>query len=304
MIDKDDTFLARWLNNELSEEERTSFEESPEYQSYQKILLGTAQLLAPSFDEEGWLTKLKNSNQKLPAKKSIHRQLWPYGIAAAVLLLIGIFFSQGPATTTITTAYGKQQSVLLPDGSEMILNAGANASFTEKSWGDNRIITLDGEALFKVAKGSTFTVQTKTGEVRVLGTIFNVKSEEGLLEVSCFEGKVSVNAESGQLLLTKGQAMRALPNQKVAQWVEKTTSPGWISQESNFKSLPVKYVLKALEKQYGLRFEKNNLDESVLFSGSFPHHDLEVALKSVFGSLQVEYTLNSDRKVILKDNSL
>ena len=45
-----ENYLAKWLNNELSEEEQKAFEASAEYASYQKIAEASKQLKAPEFD--------------------------------------------------------------------------------------------------------------------------------------------------------------------------------------------------------------------------------------------------------------
>ncbi|MEM6831880.1 MAG: FecR family protein, partial [Bacteroidota bacterium] len=276
-----------------------SFEASPDYKFYQKIRLGTEQITPPSFDEDEQLIKLTKTREGHLPKKGISRQLWPYGIAAAIALLIGIFFFPS-SSTTLTTAYGEQNTVTLPDGSEMVLNARSTCTFSKKTWKKERVLSLDGEALFRVKKGSSFKVRTTSGEVTVLGTIFNVKSEEDLLEVSCFEGKVSVYSRNETQLLTKGQAMRTIANQPLTQWEFLERSPSWTKNESTFRSIPAKYVLCSLEKQFDIQFEKSNFNDNALFSGSFPHNDLQIALKSVFGPLEVNYELNPDRTVILK----
>ena len=64
--------------------------------------------------------------------------------------------------------------------------------YASNKWDKKRRVRLEGEAFFKVAKGSTFTVDTKTGSVKVLGTQFNVKNRIGFFEVVCYEGLVGV----------------------------------------------------------------------------------------------------------------
>ena len=54
-----ENYLAKWLNNELSEEELAAFKRSEEYASYQKIVRAADALEAPSFDMEKALGDLK-----------------------------------------------------------------------------------------------------------------------------------------------------------------------------------------------------------------------------------------------------
>ena len=89
----------------------------------------------------------------------------------------------------------------MPDGSSVNLNAGSELEYTSFNWKKNRVLSLGGEAFFKVKKGKTFTVITKEGNVKVLGTQFKVKSREKLYEVTCFEGKVQVVIQKDTLVL-------------------------------------------------------------------------------------------------------
>ena len=64
MEDKyDDTFLARWLNGDISAAEKTRFESSSEYQDYIRIIEGTNQFEAPSFDKESLLSKIHDKKE-------------------------------------------------------------------------------------------------------------------------------------------------------------------------------------------------------------------------------------------------
>ena len=59
-----ENYLAKWLNNELSEEELARFKESKEYASYLKLRKATDKLVGPDFDmEKAWedLNKQKTS---------------------------------------------------------------------------------------------------------------------------------------------------------------------------------------------------------------------------------------------------
>jgi ferric-dicitrate binding protein FerR (iron transport regulator) len=64
----------------------------------------------------------------------------------------------------------------------LILNAASKLSFNEKKWADQRALTLEGEAFFKVQKGQTFSVNTTAGVITVLGTQFNVKERKTILK--------------------------------------------------------------------------------------------------------------------------
>ncbi len=296
---KDDIFLSRWINGELSEEERKAFESHPEYTHYAKIMAGADALDLKEYDVEKELASLKSKRNQAPVKKqgSIIK-LWPYFAAAAsIALILGMFLFNADAS--YSTKYGEQLSVALPDGSEMILNAKSNAIFDEKNWDKNRLVTLEGEAFFKVKKGSKFTVSTKHGDVTVLGTQFTVQSLQSLFEVQCFEGKVSVTNLKNKEILTAGKAYRNLDNNNPQQWVFEAKEPSWITNTSSFRSIPLKYVFKELEEQYNITINTSSVDLSTIYTGTFPNNNKEIALNTVFSTLGINYSLSDDGKTVV-----
>ena len=57
----DDTFLAKWLNKDLTEEERIAFEKTSAYKEYAKIIEKMELFEAPVFDKEGTFEKIKTT---------------------------------------------------------------------------------------------------------------------------------------------------------------------------------------------------------------------------------------------------
>ena len=81
-------------------------------------------------------------------------------------------------THVLTVPRGESFKVVLCDGTEVWLNANSNFVYPTAFIGNERIVTLEGEAYFKVAKDAKhpFIVKTKTVQTRVLGTEFNIRS--------------------------------------------------------------------------------------------------------------------------------
>ncbi len=294
----DDRFLARWLNGELSEEELRAFEASDDYAVYKNIIEGADSLIRPEFINPNLLDEIKKAPKEISQRKQVSK-LWYYGIAASVIILMGLFGFYRLSEVTITPGYGEQASVTLPDGSSMMVNARSTASYNSLTWSFNRKINLEGEAYFKVTKGDQFTVNTIKGDVQVLGTEFNVFVDESFLEVTCYEGKVSVNT-SKENIVDAGKAYRSINNEEIIS-EQSDDQPGWVTRQSTFRSVPIKYVLKALENQYGIAFEGNLPEDDLVFSGSFPHNNKELALKLVFGSLQIDYNFKGEKTVVLEN---
>lgn len=295
----EDTFLAKWLNNELTEEDKLAFEKTPEFKDYAKIIDRMEQFEAPKFASEKVFQQIKSkSHKETKVRKLIPN--WVSAVAASVAIIFGLFFFLD-SDTVYETSYGEQLAVVLPDGSEVQLNAKSILTLDEGDWEKgNRNLTLDGEGYFKVQKGSKFSVETTSGTVSVLGTQFNVKKTKELFEVRCFEGKVSVVNKSDSEILTQGLGYRKYANTPWKKLNFENNSPEWIAGESVFERAPLAVVFKELEAQYNVQFQLENVDVNQLFTGGFTNKKLEVALQTVCLPMQLSFELKGKNTVIVK----
>ncbi len=142
-------------------------------------------------------------------KKGISRSLIALVLSSAAVLLIGLFlFLFQKEDTKVNTAIGEKRTISLPDETKVILNSKSVVSFSEQEWSKSRLVKLKGEAWFDVVKGSTFTVETEKGIIQVLGTKFTIDVDQMHLIVNCYEGRVKVKSEQGEVILERGQAFR------------------------------------------------------------------------------------------------
>jgi transmembrane sensor len=128
------------------------------------------------------------------------------GIAASLLIVWSLFYKAGTgghpapkepvAKNTVSTHRGSKSNVQLPDGTMAWLNADSKLTYDENFRGDFREVSLEGEAFFDVVKDKTrpFIIHTKTIDIRVLGTAFNVRAyaTEKNTETALFRGSVEV----------------------------------------------------------------------------------------------------------------
>jgi len=291
----DDTFLARWLNGELSDEEVKAFEQTEDFHSYKKIAETASLLEAPFFDKKKAFQTLLQNRKAVKPKPRITN--WTYWLAASVAIIMGIFFLM-PSETTYKSQLGEQIAFNLPDDSSVKLNSMSELSFRERKWDEKRELDLKGEAYFKVVPGSKFTVHTNRGDVSVLGTEFNVQSRNNYFEVHCFEGRVKVDFMGDGIILKAGDAVRFIDEDKES-WTFSQQSPSWTKGESTFENLPLKEVVLALERHYKIRFEASGIDINQRFTGSFCHDNLELALKSVFYPMEIEYKIRGKKTILL-----
>ena len=116
-----------------------------------------------------------------------------------------------PLKNTITTPKGGEYSVVLPDGSEVHLNAASSLTYPAFFAKHDRSVELTGEAYFSVAKDAArpFKVSTGSHEVEVLGTRFNLNAydNEASIKTTLEEGSVRINDEGRTEQLSPGQQM-------------------------------------------------------------------------------------------------
>lgn len=177
-----DTFLAQWLEGELSDTELKNRISEQDYTAFVKLrkALEVSSELNASTKDSFYKIQEKIANKKTPVRR-LHTARWSIGIAASILVIVGLFSIFSDTTVTHQTSFGETKSIPLLDGTQVVLNSKSTISYNQTDWKNNRQLTLDGEAYFKVEKGSTFTVNTSNGSVTVLGTQFNVNSTTDFL---------------------------------------------------------------------------------------------------------------------------
>ena len=297
----DETFLAKWLSGELSETERLAFEKTPEYKQYAKIAEKSEQFEMPEFQQDKVYTQIQEHTQK---KQKVRKLIpnWTLAVAASVAVLLGVFFFTGNETV-YTTSFGEQLAVVLPDGSQVQLNAKSELSFDNSNWKQGkRLLSLDGEAYFKVEKGSKFTVHTALGAVSVLGTQFNVKKTKDFIDVRCYEGSVAVIDPLNSVVLTPGMGYQRAAGEQAEHTSFSGLAPSWLSGESSFNTTPLKVVFEELEKQYKIKIIAKGINTELLYTGSFTNSNLEVALQTVCSPMQLTYIAGENSTVVITKN--
>ena len=297
----EETFLAQWLEGNLSDAELKNRINESDYNVYLKLRKGlhTSDKLNASTQHSFNKIKRKIANKRTVVRK-LYPLRWSIGVAASIILLFGLFSILRTNIITHQTNFGETKTVSLLDGSQVILNSKSTIIFNENDWEKDRQLNLDGEAYFKVKKGNTFTVNTNNGSVTVLGTQFNVNSKNDFFDVVCYEGKVRVSSEFSEHILLPTQSIRKINGNPLESSVTQLFKPTWIDGESTFKSIPIGYVITALENQYNIKIDSESIDDSTVFSGSFPHHNLNIALITVFDALNMKYNKNDNRNIKLR----
>merc|ERR1712000_606539 len=232
------------------------------YLSYLKLRKGieVSEKLNASTDATFRKIQSRIEHKKTAKVRKLKTKMGFIGVAATILICFGLFTLFKGSETIVETGFGETKTVTLIDGSEVVLNSKSKLTYDEDSWEEKRLINLDGEAYFKVAKGKKFTVETKNGFVVVLGTEFNVTSFKGFFDVVCYEGRVGVKTSDSKNVLLPFNRARKINQEKTKILPTQITSPAWVFGESIFRSVPIKYVIKALENQYNVEIDTQSVD--------------------------------------------
>lgn len=294
------TLIDKWLNHDLTAEEQKAFESLDDYQSLIKLHSALNKFKAPEFNSIDAYTSISEKVSKKQASKA--SWLKPIlRIAAVLTICFSVYYYTSNSGTTITTMASEKTDMFLPDSSEVIINAKSTIAFNQKKWPSSRDINLNGEAYFKVKKGSKFMVKTPVGSVTVLGTQFNVKQWDSIFEVTCYEGSVKVITKTNETILKPGESFLVLDGEFTESVTETAKKPYWLNNESKFKSMPYRLILAEFERQYDVTIQSNEIDTDLLFTGSFVHKNKELALKAITLPLNINYNIEKNMIVLTRE---
>lgn len=225
-------------------------------------------------------------------------------IAASFLILIAVAFTLNTNTDSFyATSVNEVLTQELVDGSVVTLNANSSIQTIGKWKGINpRKVKLQNAALFKVTKGTLFSVETDLVTVDVLGTEFFVDSDDEEVTVTVKSGKVKVSpigeADSQAQILEAGDKViyskiSGIVKSKIES-SEIDDELAWIDGEVVFDNTNFRELKKLLEERYGktVTVHPSLLSSKRAIDGTFPLKSLPTLLNLIETTLdlQINYT--------------
>lgn len=195
-------------------------------------------------------------------------------------------------------------SLVLDDGTQVWVNADSRLKYPVQFVGEERKVFLEGEAYFIVAKDSLpFVVSTSRGDIRVLGTTFNVKSydEEVAMQATLVEGKVLVAQGQKEMELAPGEQGTVTDAGIMAkQAVDVDEFVGWRKGIYVFKKQPLEDIMRDLSRWYGVSvFFQNEGLKQVSFTGNLKRYDnINEFLDVLQRTGDVKYRINNNTVII------
>ena len=156
------------------------------------------------------------------------------------------------AYNTLETPKGRQVEVVLPDGTEVWLNAASSLKYPTAFTGKERLVELTGEADFKVTpnKKMPFRVKTNGQLTEDIGTEFNIDAyaDESDESTTLLEGAIKVNGarlKPGQQAVLTGDRL-SLTTANVAEVM------AWKNGDFIFDNADIQTVMRQLARWYDI----------------------------------------------------
>jgi transmembrane sensor len=234
-----------------------------------------------------------------------------YKIAAAITFIIvgSVTFYSLIHSAKTTILADNVQIEILKDGSTVTLNSNALLTYEKDFNQSDRELVLEGEAYFEVEKDDLkpFVIHAHEIDITVVGTSFNVKSNEGseTSEVVVNSGTVKMSSKSKSIMLTVGEK-GVLIKKSGKLFKVQNDNPNfqaWKTRNFDFDDTPLMEVIKLLNGVYGksLYIENNQLKKCPI-TVSFQDLPFESILKVLENTLDLTIEENNTGLLITGDS--
>lgn len=277
--------------------------------------------------------------------------IWMSTAAAAAVLAFVLWWLPGTdaqqmeqqaMANQVSTRPGSRSKIVLPDGTQVWLNADSKLTYGNDFGVSSRDVTLSGEAYFDVKpnKEVPFYIHTSKIKIKVTGTVFNVRAypNETRSETSLLHGKVEVTLNSSpdktyylkpseKLVVTDdgGVSQRAAnaantPLQKQNRVVPDISVPvvqklvikpnetfpvetAWVNNTLAFNDESFREVADKMERWYGVEIIFANHElEQMRFTGRFENETVAQALEAMKLATPFSFSLQGNSIIIYKSS--
>ena len=298
--------LYKYFNNQATEEERKETvawaQSSPdnlkefchERNIYNAILLSTNTVRHTQYDFRR------------------HYRIQLLRIAAVVTLLLSVafgcfYFMLGDRIVplySLTVPAGNSNTLLLPDGTKVWLNAESTIKYPSSFLGLQRNIEIEGEAYLEVAhnRWRPFIVNTPNGKIKVLGTKFYLSStnEEKDFMVSLIEGSVKISSGNKSATLKPGYRAQFKDGEFKQSVIRTLESELWKDGIYYFKDKSFDELMEGFEKCFGVKIcIDREIQSSEHYTGKFYRYNgVQHALQALQHDFDFDFRLDNEHNTI------
>lgn len=270
--------LHKIINDELTHEEQQQLLNTPSameriHNDWDKA---DRMSFADALNSDGLLAKIKDAIWGGGHPLRLLHYYKVYSVAASVLLLfmmgsLAWYYhkaaSQPDEMYVMTCGRQTVDSVVLPDGTRVLVSSGSRLTYPKTFKGNERRVLLSGQAFFDVVKNKQkpFIVETEQMEVTALGTAFEVFSFDKDIESETvlLNGKVKIamigakEAKPAEYILHPNQKLSVTAGKKVViENVDANKYSAWRSKGClSFDNEPLSMIIPRLERWYNKSIE-------------------------------------------------
>lgn len=264
--------------------------------------------------------QIENSYQKFRQKQPTGKSrmlkisnVMRYAAMLLVIFALGIYLGQlitsRPGSRLVTESMtaeirvpnGEKAELTLPDGSRVWLNSGSTFRFPQQFAGNSRQVCLAGEAFFEVVKGKApFIVSSDYGDIRVLGTSFNVRAYDNLdFQATLVEGKIHFKTEDKEQLLTPGQQLSLTARQElIVEAVDPAKAISWKNGFISFENEPLSEVMKRLERHFGIQISLDEQLAPIRFTGTIYNETVTEVMAYIQMTKPITYAYDQKQRTL------
>lgn len=272
------------------------------------------------------LGKLKNRilleqgrmERDLPAKRNTLSVVLRWTrIAAVLLLLLGIGYGIGSwrehsapdviVQNQLITAKGSKGRFTLPDGSVVWLNSETKLTYPNQFADDRRLVSLEGEAYFEVAKDAKkpFVVQAGEIDVEVLGTCFDLDSYSSgeFVKTALLNGSVKISGKAlkDPVYLKPDELFRYRKSDQIASVEEAKVGlyTDWIKDRLVFDNDCLADILISMEGRYNMDIEcPRQFAASTRLSFTIRQESIEEVMEAMSLIAPIRYEIKKNKVYI------
>lgn len=241
-----------------------------------------------------------------------HYRIQLLRIAAVVTLLLAVafgafYFTLGDRIVplySLTVPAGNSNTLLLPDGTKVWLNAESTIKYPSSFMGLQRNIEIEGEAYLEVAhnRWRPFIVNTPNGKIKVLGTKFYVTSttEEKDFMVSLIEGSVKISSGDKSATLKPGYRAQFKDGEFKQSVIRSLESELWKDGIYYFKNQSFDELMDGFEKCFGVKISiDKEIQSNERYTGKFYRYNgVQHALHALQHDFDFDFKWNNEHNTI------
>lgn len=206
---------------------------------------------------------------------------------------------------TISTPRGGQFQLVLPDGTQVWLNAASSLQFPSQFAATSREVSLTGEAYFEVVKDATrpFKVHVNRMEVKVLGTHFNINAyaDEPSILTTLASGSITLTT-GGQTTFIKpeeqAEVFSDMPGRIVIRVVDVDKILAWKNGNFEFDNASLAVIMRQISRWYDVEVQYAGPVSTRRFTGSISRRENLSALLTMLRYSGINFKVEGQKVIV------